>query len=490
LRDSAESGAALRKRVAVPSGAFAPRGTSTNTVLFSWRYWLPSSHAGDYLDQSFAALLVTIVTAHLCLFTYYLRATAIREPFSDMLGYISDFLRYRQTGDFGHYLWMPHTQHRLIWTRLITAFDIDVFHGVAYPFMVVATGSLILVSVLIRHEVSRAGRSRDPTFAVGWLVVMLVLTTANVVDCSIPIEDIYPHTLVFAVLSLVLFDGVSESGNSIQFRRVAALLAAVGAAFGSATGLVLWPILLWVTWRGRAGWIWAASIAGVGSTFVVLYTHGMPMPLSTSSALRGEALFYAPAHLLKIGDYFLTYMGLPWTRASALAIVGRLVGAILFVVGILSIVRRGIMRPPANRLERIAISLIMFSLATALLAAIGRVDEKADVEVPVRYSVYLAPLHAALLCLVLPWLNGRWRMLDHRRIGQVAVLAIASLLLVQQVAAGQAATTISRTITATIDRFMAGERDPQMSRFVSGDLAHASQIFEMMKREGIYVGQR
>jgi hypothetical protein len=485
-----ESSAGRCKRIAAPSSIFAPRGTATGAALFSWNNWLPGGGTGDYLDRCFVALLAAIAVVHLCLFGYYLRATAIREPFSDMLNYISDFLRYRQTGDLGYYLWMPHTQHRLIWTRLITAFDIDAFQGVAYPFLVVATTSLILVPVLIRHEVNRAGLSQVPTFAVGWLIVMLVLTTANVVDCSIPIEDIYPHTLVFAVLSLILFDGRGESANSTHLRRVAALLAAVGAAFSSATGLVLWPVLLWVTWRGRAGWTWAATVACVGTTFVVLYTRGMPIPLSTSSALRGDAQFYAQAHLLKIGDYLLTYMGLPWTRASALAVVGRLIGAILLVVGVASIVRRGVLRPPASRLERIAISLIMFSLATAALAAIGRVDERADVEVPVRYSVYLAPLHVGLLCLVLPWVSGRWRVLNHRRISQVTVLTVASLLLVQQVAAGRAAAATTQTITATIDRFIGGKRDPQMTRFVSSDLNYADQVFDMMKREGIYIGRR
>ncbi len=441
-----------------------------------------------YISTYFNIFISVALLLYLSMFAYFLYATTIRIPFSDMFDYITDYLDYRQNGDLLQYLWMPHAQHRLVWTRLVTAFDIAAVNGVGYPFIVVSTTCLISVPLLIRREINHSGMLPEVTYVGGLLTVMLVLTTANVADCSIPIEDIYPQTLVFAVLAIVLFDGDLEGGGQSNYRRAAALLAAVGSAFGSATGLVVWPILLWAAWRGRVGRPWMIAVLATGTAFVGLYAHGLPVSQSTSEAPIGVGQFYAPTHLLKMAEYLLTYMGLPWTRAARLIFVGRLIGAVLLALGFIAIAQRGLLRRPADRLQRIAISLIMFSLATATLATIGRVDERADVEVPVRYSIYLAPLHIGLLCLLMPWLNRRWQVLSERRVIQVTVVLVVALLLVQQVTAGQAATTNAQTIAAAMSRFFAGERDAEMIRYV-GSLERAEYAVALMKREAIYIGR-
>src|SRR5262249_12404772 len=294
---------------------------------------------------------------------------------------------------------------------------------------------------------------------------------------------------VFAVLAMILFDGGGlEAGGQSNYRRAAALLAAIASAFGSATGLVIWPILLWSAWRVRVARSWKIAVLVTGAAFVALYVSGLPAPQTIPEALSGDGQFYAPSHLLKMGEYLLTYLGLPWTRATPLVLVGRIIGATLLALGLVTIVRRGFLKAPVDRLERIAVSLIMFSLATAALAAIGRVDETADVAVLVRYSVYLVPLHIGLLCFVMSWLNRRWQDLSVKRLSQVAILLVVSLLLVQQVVAGRAATAVTQTITTTMNRFFAGERDPEMMKYV-GNLELAEYAIVLMKREAIYTGR-
>lgn len=445
--------------------------------------------ASEYADQIFVAFISSILLLYVCVFFYFLYATMIRVPFSDMFSYINDYFAYRQNGDLLHYLWMPHTQHRLVWTRLAIALDINTLRGVGYPIIIVSTSCLISVPLLIHREMTRGGMLPEVAYVGSLLTVLLVLTTANVVVCSIALEEIYPETLAFAVLAIVLFDGDLEADKLSNYRRAAALLAAIGSAFGSATGLVVWPILVWTSWRGRADRRWTLATLGVGTAFVALYAHDLPVPQSTSEALVGAGQFYDPAHLLKIGEYLLTYLGLPWTRAANLILVGRLIGAALLTVGFAVIVQRGILRPPADRLERIAVGLIMFSLATAALASVGRVDERADVAVPVRYSVYLVPLHIGLLFLVMPWLNLRWQVLSQRRLSQLAIALMVSFLFVQQLAAGRAAVAITRSITAAMSRFYAGERDVEMMQYV-GNLDGAEHAVELMRREAIYVGRR
>ena len=59
------------------------------------------------------------------------------------------------------------------------------------------------------------------------LAPMLILSTANVTDCSVPINTTYTFTVFFAVLALVLFAGVGELSFGARYRRPAAHLGGV-----------------------------------------------------------------------------------------------------------------------------------------------------------------------------------------------------------------------------------------------------------------------
>ena len=137
-------------------------------------------------------------------------------------------------------------------------------------------------------------------------------------------------------------------------------------------------------------------------------------------------------------DYLLTFMGLPWTRSAALATPGRAVGGLLLIVSLSIVLWRGLRRVD-GRLERLAVGLILFSLASAVLAVLGRVTVDEQVKVPVRYAVFVAPMHVALLWLIVPWLARQWPMQTRRRLPNPGMLVCALTLLAQQVVAGQAA---------------------------------------------------
>jgi hypothetical protein len=431
---------------------------------------------------------------YLILFGYYFSATMIRRPYWDMFHYIMDYLDYPRSGGFPHYLWSQYSnsEHRQIWMRLLTAIDVGVFRGTAYPFLVAATACLVAVPLLIAREIARADLPAQLRTAAIWSVVLLVLTTANVVDCSIPIEGIYPQTLLFVVLSLALFDGAGEGGRFVAWRRFGAMAAAVGAGFACALGLIVWPILVWAAWRGRLGWRWIGAVALVGSVFIALYLHGLSFSGLSAAALQGEGEFYSPANLLKVGDTFLTFLGLPWTRAAALGTIGRVLGAGLLSAGLFAVLRRGLFQPRGEgylpRLDRIALGLIMFSLATAALAAVGRVGTETQGILPVRYSVFLVPLHVGIFCLAIPWMKDRWASPGARHAMQAVALGLAALLLVQQVAGGQAGANKARAMDGAIAEFMTGKRDPAIALVVYRDLTYAQYVVDEMRRRRIYQG--
>ena len=439
--------------------------------------------------RAFSTALILMTAVQVGLFAWYLQATMILQPYWDMYAHITRFLEYREDGGWWAFLWAPHVQHRNVWIHLLTAFDADVFSGVGYPFVVFATACLLIAATVVWREIHRTAPP-ELRLPIGSLAVMLMLTSVAAVDCAIPMNGIYPQAVMFTVLAFVLFDGAGEAGpdsNRANWRRVAALLAAMGAAMGNSAALVIWPILLWMAWRGRAGRMWMITAAAVGIAFIWAYLHGIPV---AGEGEGGPGRILEPARRLKMVVYLVTYLGLPWTRSAALVPVGRMLGAVLLAVSCVAMIRWGLVRSEIGRLERFAVALIAFAVATGLLAAVGRLDVDGDVRVPVRYSLFVAPLHVGLLLLAADYLARRWHV-TAQRVGIEWILgATAVALLVQQIAAGQAAVATTRSMKATIQRFVAGETTPEMTEVIFDNLTQARRDLDRIRQAGLYLNAK
>jgi hypothetical protein len=390
-----------------------------------------------------------------------------------MFSWLDAYLQARKNGTLLAYLWLPHNEHHMVLIRVLTAIDVSAFHASGVPFVVAATTALVITALLVLIELRPV---QSPLGALAWLGPMLLLSTAAAVDCSIPINSVYPLALVFVVATLVLFDGEAERGRFTSSRRVAGILMAILASMANAVGLIAWPVLLWSAWRGGAKRTWLLTIIAIGGAYGMIYMHGLqsfdqsdPVPILTV------------VHLRKMADYLLVYLGLPLSRAPGLGLPARLLGGVLLVTGAVAIVRDMVSPKDDTRLHRIGIGLVMAALAAAFLAAVGRVDLDPDVKVPVRYALMVAPLHIGLLALALSALARRTSSVQagaQRR--QVVCLAIgaalAAVLLLLQVMAGRSAVIASGAIATTLDHYQAGFRDPGMERVVFPDLAEADQI--------------
>jgi hypothetical protein len=433
--------------------------------------------------------VAALATLQAALFFWYLTAAIIRQPFWDMFSYVLHYLEYRANGGWWAYLWAAHGgQHRPVWIRLLTAFDIEAFSGVAYPFIVTATACHLMTAWLLWRE-SRAAVAGDVGRVVGLIVVMVVLSSVAAVDCAVPIDNPYPQALAFAVIALVLINGPLTPGPSsaavLWRRRIGAMAAVIGGIFANAVAMALWPILVWSAWRARAGWAWTASIAGVAVAFTWIYLTGLSLSPAASQAAEGPVSVSA---IVDRASYLFTYMGLPWTRAASLLFPGQVAGAVLFTTGAAAVVWRGLLRPSDGRLERLAVALMAFSLASAIMATLGRGGDavSGDVLVPVRYSVLLTPLHVGLLWMAAPAFARRWNSLRWGSLAAAGAVAFCLLLLAQQVAAGRAAAATTARMRATIDRFLNGENDPDMTKVIFADVDHARREMDVIRQAGLY----
>jgi hypothetical protein len=435
------------------------------------------------------ALVGALTAIQLGLFAWYLNANIIRHLYWDMYSWVLHYLDYRAQGGWWAYVWGSHDVHRPVLIRLLTAFDIEAFSGVSYPFIVFTTVCHLATGWLLWRECRAVpgGFGR----VLGRVVLMLVFTSVAAVACAVPLNNGYLHVLTCAVLVIVLFDGAGEdrraSRVSIHWRRAAAVLAAIVAPFASAVGWAVWPILFWIAWRGRAGRAWIAAITVVATAFVLVYLQGLSIGQAAGPS-PGRALNSLGSLFGRL-NYLVTYLGLPWTRAAALTVTGQIWGTVLLGAGLWAVLMRGVRRAPSGRLERIGLALIMFSLGTALLASIGRVDLLPDegVLVPVRYSSLVAPLYIGLLWVLSPALQRVWNDASRSKIVATAVVGACVLVLVQQIGVGQAATAITSRMRTTIEQFEAGHTSPEMRDVVFSDLDQARREWEIIRSAGLYL---
>jgi hypothetical protein len=432
-------------------------------------------------DRALRWTIVVLAVAQGVLFLVVLRQTLIRAPFEDMLQWLDAYERYRHGGDLDTYLLGFFQEHRLIWAKLLTAIDASVFRSNGTAFIAAGLASLAGVTILLTREFRVGLPSGGPLAALVWLCPMLILTTANAVDCSVPVNIVYPLTLLFVAGACVLVTGPAEAGPMPRWRGFAAMALAAGAGFANAVGLLAWPVLLWSAWRCRTGKVWVVAIAVGTAVYGMAYLHGIV--LTSGGAPRPDTTV---AQLTKEAAYLLAYLGLPLSRVPGLRLAGEVLGAALLGAAVLAFIRFGVLGPAITRLERISVSLIMFSLGAAILAAVGRSHFTAEIEIPVRYTVLVTPLHVGLLAIVLRWVADHPGVECKSGLLLGGGVAAALLLLAQQAVGALVAIQAADIMRSRIDRFYAGERDPDIQRLVfQSGLSRAAEIVAALRRDGL-----
>jgi len=432
------------------------------------------------LDRLVIAALVAITALYLILFGYFIGATALRVPVFDVIYWVTHYIDYWLTGDWWGYFWMDHNGHRLMWSRLLMIATLRWPGGSVMPFILFGIGCFAVMIGTIVQKVKDADLPAAPRLVIMLLVVLLLATTFNGIDCGAPQLGVYLHTCAFAILALVLWDAKGEGGRYAIARRIGAVVAGILAAFGVSGGLLIWPVLCWAAWRGRLGWRWIALLFLIGVPFGLFYMYGVkPTPLVST---------FDSGTLLRIADYLLRFFGLPWSHSPALVNPGRFVGLATIGCGAYAILSFGILGRPRSRLERIAIGLLLFSFMTAAVIVMGRLNAAPDREMPIRYALFTSLAQVGLLLFAAPSFAKAWAGRASPLL-QGVVLFGALLFLGQQVAAGRAGVEGVRQYTAAYRADEAGLASDQQKALVGGD-AWAQRVFDFVHAQGLFPPER
>jgi hypothetical protein len=304
----------------------------------------------------------------------------------------------------------------------------------------------------------------------------------------VPINTPYVLALVFAVGACVLV----ETGAGGLATLFGLLLLTAAAGMGNSVGLAVAPVVMIAILRRktRGGlplyWLAAPILVAV----FVLSAGAMSVETAAPAATPLE-------RGLRGLRYFVSFCGLPWSASSQRMAVGGglqaiaqaaapLLGLVLVGVGagLAATPAKGDARP--DRLDRICCNLILFSLAAAAMAALGRANASPQMQLPVRYAVILAPLHIGVLVLLATRHGARLRVGEGALLGLVAVLLAAAL--VHQVVGRQVIVRYADTLNRVLADFAAGRRTPEMTEYVYPKLAHAEAITAQMQRRGLPPG--
>jgi hypothetical protein len=410
------------------------------------------------------------VATSLALAAWLAWRTAILEPYSDMFDWVERYYRLQADGDFGRYLWAPHNFHHLVWTFLVLDLDIRVFGANGYLFPAVGVLCLAATAVMLAYTAAKAAGPGLGLVGAGGAMALSVLG-CDVLDANTHILTTYLHALVFAVAATLLAEAPGR--RLARIRLAAALACALAAGLGNAAGLAVWPALLFGAMRRRDRAAMLAILA-VGGAFATLYGAGEAAPLNPAGGAVG------PHRALQAIGLILNYLGLPWVRGipSAGGAIGMVISAASAAAIALDV------RRTASWPERAAAPLILFSLGTAVMAGLARTGVSGPDVAPMRYAVFLIPLHVGLWILALPHLRRALRQRPRSAVGAVA--AAAALMLVQQGLMGVYAVRTADANLRVIADFRAGKRTPEMVPTIYSDAAAAQPVSDRMRRDGLY----
>ena len=448
-------------------------------ITDDWRPVEPVATPIQSADRPVIWVLAAIVGAQVAIFAYVVVAGFVRQPFSDMFGFLQAEFDWERTGDLLAYLTSLHNHQHLVWVRILTALDVQVFHGSATIFLAAAALSVLTGALVLANEIWRSTPVRMVGALAATLAVLLVVSTVNAMDCAQPINSVYAIAIAFTALAIILFEraGEAEAGHAALLATLA-LAAALAAAAGSGAGVAVFVVLVFSAVRNPGARRLIAPVLVVALPAIAEVVTAL-LDTAPAQAAGGGA-----GHLWKMADYFVVYAGMPWSAVKLLSGLRLSLGLATIAAGALLLWRGSRRHGAAGRLERIGLDLILFSVITAAMAAVGRVDENEAVIVRVRYAIFMSAFQVGVICVLAPALAERWASL--KRYAVPGVLAAATALLVQQVAAGFSVLRTSAYIRSEITAFEAGARRPEMRQLIHPDFNVATQIEAECQKRGLY----
>ena len=309
---------------------------------------------------------------------------------------------------------VPHNEHLIPVARLLLQLQYALEGSNGYTMLGVSLASLGVVTVLTLAEIRRRWSADGVTrrWASG-LALTLLCFAWQLQSLVFPAAVQAPLVEMFAVASLTcLLNAAETSGRRRRRWLFLTLLCVAGAMLTATNGLPVPVMLAMVAAGRRMPRRLVAALLLVGAASIALYVRFVLLLPHMGAGGALDAM--APAWL--VAAFFLAFYSSLLAQVSNAG--GVIVGTLLFVTG-LHVVYTTLTRRDRPRLEYWAAGVLLFTMASAALAAPARASLGIVQVAQSRYASFVLPFWAAL-CLV-----GVSRLAPHR-LRAVAVLALAA----------------------------------------------------------------
>ncbi|MGO9325181.1 MAG: hypothetical protein ACLP07_11525 [Terracidiphilus sp.] len=321
-------------------------------------------------------------------------------PSGDLWWFVKDIADFKSHRIGLSFLWGQLSEHRPVLPRLILWTDLQFFRfrgifAIFCSFVFQASEALLLCFAFWR-----AGKNNLASkLAYAALVFGMMFSSSQIDNLALPLQVQFPLGFFMSSVSifLILRDCETIGGN-----WVAMFLALVAAACGTLSlgnGLLVWPVLLLICVIEHASLRTVCTVTIAGFAIWVIYFIGYYSPPENANPLASLA------HPVNVAAFAFTFLvsvmsSKPFPLAGILGLCSLSIAA----VGLGLYIRA---RSDFWKLRAFFVYLALYGIATAFIAALGRLNYGLlEAAVP-RYRTPALIFWAAILGLGSSWWNGR-----------------------------------------------------------------------------------
>ena len=284
------------------------------------------------------------------------------------------------------WIWEQLNEHRIIFYKLLLIAELRFFRGSGWPAFIVIYCCQISSCLLFGYMLRKFGGFKGPLWAACFgLALYTYFCPCQWENFALGIQVSFLLVSVWMMIALV---GVLLQSQRIVSGQpggrgilIISLLAAAGATFCGANGMVVWIVALLAALFARLPWRRVAWYLVGMAVVSPLYFIGYHSPATHASPV---ATLRQPVGVLEYMEKLFGGVILPNSRLDWALQVGQLaLGFSLFLLA------RFVIRRGRNNLLEIGLaSITIYSLATGFLTALGRLILGTDSAFTTRYQAF------------------------------------------------------------------------------------------------------
>ena len=351
----------------------------------------------------------------------------LAAPYGDVWWFIRDIAKFRD-GQIGlSFLWHQHSEHRLVLPRLILWIDLCCFRFRGIFPVFVSFALQVGEALLLWFAFCRIGENdRYSKLAYGGVVCGLMLSPSQLENFILPFNVQFPLAFFMATVSIFLILHYCQSSSADLPALILGISAGICGTLSLGSGLLVWPFLLLICWleceKSDTFQIVVITTLVIG----ILYFAGYVSPRERANP------FASLGHPVQVAAFAFTFLAGAFSSNPA-AFAG-IFGLTWFCIAALAFAFY--IRARSVRFWRSCaffIYLALYIAATAILAALGRINYGPSEAVSIRYRTPALIFWASVLGLGV----SVWNRVAAEWSRNLCISALAVLFLVFFVAPNQ-----------------------------------------------------